>query len=157
MGGLIMPDSTQAAEAAFDAYFAGRARFFLPRELRCLGASNALGGRAAGLNRLPPEALWPNILPTLDAADAIRDLFGAPLRVLSAYRSAAYNRKVGGAKDSYHLRYMALDLAPVSAKPSEVARLYGCAVILRNKGLLRGGLGRYSWGIHIDCGPSREW
>lgn len=142
--------------ATFEQYFAGRSHWFTPAEIGFLGAGNT-EGTSKGLNHLPPADLWPNILPTLRMADAIRDLYGAPIRILSTYRSPAYNKAIGGAGQSYHTRFMAIDLAPVSTAPGEARRLYGCAMILRQRGIISGGLGKYPWGIHIDCGPQREW
>jgi hypothetical protein len=40
----------------------------------------------------------------------IRDHFGVPIRISSGYRSAALNKKIGGAKTSQHLSGEALDL-----------------------------------------------
>ena len=40
----------------------------------------------------------------------IRDHFGVPIRISSGYRSAALNKKIGGAKVSQHLSGEALDL-----------------------------------------------
>ncbi len=55
----------------------------------------------------------PTRLPKLAAAfEAVRALWGLPLRVLSAFRTAAYNRQVGGRPRSQHLEGRALDLAP---------------------------------------------
>ena len=152
-----MKKTERDLQAAFDAEFQGTARFFRPAEVRYLGQSNAPGERAAGLNRMPPARLWTNILPTLQMADALRELYGKPLRILSGYRSEAYNKKIGGEPNSFHTRFMAMDLAPMSGAPGEARRLYGCAMVLRNKGVLTGGIGKYSWGVHIDCGPQREW
>jgi len=142
--------------AKFDKHFTGAARYFSAAEIRFMGAGNA-EGKAKGKNTLPPEKLWPAIKPTLAQADALRDFFGAPLKVLSGYRSPAYNKAIGGAPASFHMRFMALDLAPVRGGAAEIQRLHNCTMILIKKGILTGGVKRYSWGVHIDCGPRREW
>ena len=55
----------------------------------------------------------PSRLPLLAAAfEAVRAIYGLPLRVLSAYRTPAYNRQIGGAVKSQHIEGRALDLAP---------------------------------------------
>lgn len=74
-----------------------------------------------------------------------------PLKVLSAYRTRAWNEIVGGAPSSQHLAGRALDLqTPGHLTPHdfwaiarEVARLVPTV----------GGLGRYDWGIHVDVRP----
>lgn len=40
----------------------------------------------------------------------IRDHFGKPITINSAYRTAAYNKKVGGSSSSYHTKGMAADI-----------------------------------------------
>ena len=150
--------SEQAPEEAFDKYFTGRSKWFKPAEIRFLGASHYGKGNGRGLNEIPPKSLWPNIIPTLEQADRLREFFGSPLRILSGYRTPELNRAISGASGSLHMQFKALDLSPASPDPAEARRLKGCAAILhsRNKAL-KGGLGCYSWGVHLDCGPFREW
>ena len=136
----------------FQNFFADKSVHFSPKELAFLGASNT-----KGLNKLPPVSLWPNILPTLKQADALRHFFGAPLRILSAYRTPEYNKSIDGASRSFHTKFMALDLTPVKNTPDEIHRLKGCVEVLIKRGLLDGGVGRYQWGVHLDCGPRRDW
>lgn len=149
-------------ESYFDLWFHDKATWFGPHEIRALGASHHdPESPAHGLNTLPPQELWTNIVPTLAQADALREFYGAPLRILSAYRSPEYNQALEGtAKQSLHMRFMALDLCPAGAGEASAAvkRLHGCARILhRPHGPLDGGLGLYRWGVHIDCGPFRDW
>lgn len=130
---------------------------FRAEELLYPGAANGEPGHAAfNLNTLPPRALWPNIEAAAKAADAARALLRAPLRVLSAFRSEAYNAAVGGKPGSLHRGFRALDLAP--PERGDVGRLYGLFWILRKKGMPGcRGIGRYAAFIHIDNGPKRDW
>ena len=94
---------------------------------------------------VPPAALWWNILPTVAIADLLRAKFGR-IGVNSGYRDRIYNKKVGGAKDSYHIKFNALDLR--SLEGHDVGEM---ALFLQLKGwksLM--GLGVYTGFIHID-------
>ena len=105
-------------------------------------------------NSLPPESMWPAMVPTLWVADMLRERLGYPLTITSAYRSEAYNRQVGGASRSAHLRNEALDLIP----RGNVDELWLAAIELRNGGAFKGGIGRYHAFVHIDTrGVNRSW
>ena len=52
----------------------------------------------------------------------IRTHFGVPVTINSAYRTATYNAKVGGAKSSYHMKGQAFDIVVKGHTPAEVAR-----------------------------------
>lgn len=128
---------------------------FSAAELTYKGSSHYSAGPAHALNSAPPAALLPSLVSVAVIADALRSRYGRPLRVLSAYRSPAYNRAVGGAVGSFHLRGRALDLAPVVGT---VADLHHTAAALHSPtGPLSGGLGFYPWGVHVDSGSCRCW
>lgn len=128
-------------------------RHFTAMELLTRGASNRNPSSPAYLlNTSPPMAMEANILPTVAIADEIRDEFGSALLVLSAYRSGEYNRAIGGAADSFHRKFRALDLTPTNG---EVSRLHRTAEDVMGS---RGGVGFYSWGVHIDDrGARARW
>lgn len=69
---------------------------------------------------IPPRALWPNIVPTLWFADFLRQAFG-PTVVGSGYRDPWHNASIGGAPESLHLSFNALDLTPSEGTPREWA------------------------------------
>jgi uncharacterized protein YcbK (DUF882 family) len=79
-------------------------RFFSARELTLQARD--------GVVSQPPQSLWNNILPTVRMADEIRTRFGGPVGVTSGYRTAEYNRRVGGSPTSRHMTFHALDLNP---------------------------------------------
>ena len=79
----------------------------------------------------------------------IRDHFNAPVHINSAYRTPAYNAKVGGVSNSYHTKGMAADIvvSGVSAKRvAQYAETLNC-----------GGIGWYERKkfVHIDTRPKR--
>ena len=55
------------------------------------------------------EVLY-NIEKTLDAATCLRIDIGAPLKINSFFRDSEHNKKVGGVKNSYHTKGLALDV-----------------------------------------------
>jgi len=75
-------------------------------------------------NNPPPPTRWSNIVVTLRVLDAFREAHGAPVTIISAYRSPAYNAAVGGAPNSQHLAFRALDFtSPVGTPEAWAARL----------------------------------
>ena len=73
-------------------------------------------------NAFPPASLYANLVPTLCLLQTLRDELGCPLHPTSTYRSAAYNRAVGGAARSQHMAFRAIDIQAEGVDPSEVAR-----------------------------------
>ena len=125
-------------------------RFFKAHEAFYLGASN----ERLQLNEIPPRELWTNIIPTLHALDVIRARFGKPITILSAYRSPAYNAAIGGEKNSFHQRFMAVDFTA----SSDLVRLKMITQEVRRDGIFKGGIGLYRTFIHIDCrGYAANW
>lgn len=82
----------------------------------------------------------------------IESHFHRPLTVTSGCRSHAHNRRIGGARESLHLRCLAADIKVANVNKGAVARF---AAGLGG----RGGIGTYCHdsSIHIDLGPRREW
>ena len=123
-------------------------RYFDADEVFYRGARDA----RLQLNTDPPRSLWPSLLAVTKVADEARHRIGRPLRINSAYRNAAYNRAIGGASASIHMRGGALDL---SGSP---ATLHKILTQMRREGLFRGGIGRYKTFVHVDVrGKNADW
>lgn len=90
--------------------------------------------------------IHPDLPPMLEK---LRSKIGKPIYITSGYRTPTYNAKVGGAKDSYHLRGMAVDIRVPGRTPQQVADA------ARKLGF--GGIGVYSTFTHVDVGPVRSW
>lgn len=87
-----------------------------------------------------------------DAFEQIRSLCGGyPIRVLSAYRTPSWNRKVGGAPKSQHVEGRALDLKPPSHLT--VKQFYDL-IRANHKDFGIQGMGLYRTFVHIDIRPS---
>jgi hypothetical protein len=68
---------------------------------------------------VPPQDMWPTIVPTLRLVrDEIIPLLG-PVKVLSSFRTNAANKCSLGAPESPHKRYSALDLAMIEPMPQK--------------------------------------
>jgi len=115
----------------------------------------------------PDEWRWPDFSPAemacrgdatlmidpaaMDRLQALRTAIGKPMIVLSAYRSPAHNKAVGGAKHSQHLYARAFDISMANHDPEsfeQAARAAGFT-----------GFGFYPRQnfMHIDIGPARQW
>ncbi|MFK7875949.1 MAG: N-acetylmuramoyl-L-alanine amidase [Paracoccaceae bacterium] len=144
---------------AFSAFVAGLGlQYFSATELLYMGGSNEAGS-CAGKNAPPPRALWDNIANTAQMLDEIRRRLGHPIRILSGYRSPAYNSCVGGETSSLHARFNALDWTSNggnNAQWHEIAK----AVRAEHPSRFAGGIGRYISKnfIHIDTrGSDANW
>lgn len=140
--------------------------------LRQNGVDHFSGLEAVTLKRLriradlPPESWWPRILPAFLVAEKIRTAVGHPLLIGNGYRPKDLNKRVGGARNSQHIHFRALDIDLPADRQSSTHReaLYRAAAELyldigaRKK--MGFGIYRPHGGsrVHIDCGwKQRCW
>ena len=91
---------------------------------------------------------------TVRMADEIRKRVGVPLTVNSGLRCKRHNAEVGGVPNSLHTTGQAVDLSG-NVSP---ARLRDIAEQVQAEMIPgRGGLGLYSWGVHVDNGKKSRW
>ena len=84
-------------------------------------------------------------------ADQIREKIAKPITVNSGLRCKQHNANVGGVSNSQHLYGTAADLGcPTGCTPSQMASI--AEEIIGNTG----GIGTYSWGIHIDTRATKS-
>ena len=69
---------------------------------------------------------------------------GRPLRIVSGYRSAAYNRRVGGAPNSQHL----------FGRAADIPEGYCVASVAQRAGAIGVGV-CHGWVVHVDVRPTR--
>jgi len=79
----------------------------------------------------------------------IRDHFGKPVSITSAYRSPAHNAAVGGAKNSQHVLGTAADITINGVLPMEICRLAEWLMPST------GGVGIYTGFSHVDVRSGR--
>jgi hypothetical protein len=125
-------------------------RNFSAREFLFRGHENSAPSSAAyGLNRFPPRELWANIAGAAKAADIFRNEIGAPVVLRSIYRTPAYNAAIGGAPESRHMAFAAIDLQVKNdSAPMEWLDLMRS---IRARGLFTGAIGLHADALHIDA------
>jgi len=124
-------------------------KYFNANEVFFKGASDA----RLKLNTEPPKELWNNMWKTIEVADKARHKLGKPLKIASAYRSPKYNKAVGGAPKSHHVRFNALDL-----RTSSPVTLHKILKEMRARGEFKGGIGLYKTFVHLDTrGTNADW
>ena len=84
-------------------------------------------------------------------ADEIRSRIGKPIHINSGLRCKTHNANVGGVSNSQHLFGKAADLGcPPGCTPAQMASI--AEEIMGETG----GIGIYSWGIHIDTRSTKS-
>ncbi len=90
----------------------------------------------------------------VDCLQKIRDHFGVPVIINSAYRCAVHNRVVGGASASKHLLGMAADIVVKGVEPKEVAK-YAESIGVLGIGLYETASDGYF--VHIDTRKNKAF
>ena len=90
----------------------------------------------------------------VDYLQKIRDNFGKSVSITSAYRCPSYNKRIGGATQSYHSKGMACDIVVNGVTPREVAKYAESIGIL--------GIGLYETAsdghfVHIDTRTTKSF
>ena len=127
-------------------------KYFTAKEFLYRGASDA----RLKLNTDPPSSLWPNGHKLIKLLDEFRGRIGAPIKLLSVYRSPAYNAAIDGATQSYHMRFMAADFQVLGkGLPADWAVILKA---MRALGIFNGGIGIYDNFVHVDVrGTTADW
>ena len=86
----------------------------------------------------------------VELLEKIRVHFGKPTTINSGFRTAAHNKKVGGAAQSQHCFGMAADIVVRDIYPIKVAEY--ADKLLGNKG----GVGRYDTFTHVDVRATKS-
>jgi len=96
---------------------------------------------------IPSLQVLENLLKVAALLQKYKDtLFkGAPVTITSGWRSFNYNKKIGGAPQSYHVKGMALDFTVSGISPAEVQKILDP--------VHKGGLEYAPTWTHIDIRP----
>lgn len=113
-----------------DAFWDG-IKYFTPEEFQC-----QCGCGAKNINHDLVKIL-----------EKIREHYGKPVRINSGVRCKTHNARVGGAANSQHLDIYAnaADIGTISGTTPRAMAAY-VETLMPNTG----GIGIYSWGIHVD-------
>ncbi len=107
---------------------------------------------------IPPVHQWPQMTATLRfIRDHVRPAIG-PVEAVSGYRNPALNQCAGGAANSAHKDYFALDLIPLQPITRLELMRRMCAMHAREGEASAAGLGFYSYlRFHVDTKSYRRW
>ena len=107
---------------------------------------------------LPPTSEWPHIVQTLRYVhDYVIPAVG-PIEPVSGYRNPILNQCAGGAPESAHKHYSAIDLVPLRPTTREQLMRTLCAVHARRGPDYDVGLGFYAFlRFHVDTTKFRRW
>lgn len=86
----------------------------------------------------------------VDLLQKIRDHFGVAVTINSGYRTSTYNKKVGGATNSQHVKGTAADIVVKGVDPLTVAQY--AEYLMPNYG----GIGVYQTFTHVDVRTNRS-
>ena len=107
---------------------------------------------------IPPTSEWPHIVQTLRyVRDYVIPAVG-PVEPVSAYRNPVLNVCAGGAPESAHKHYSAVDLVPLRATTREDLMRTLCGMHARRGPDYGVGLGFYAFlRFHVDTTKFRRW
>ena len=107
---------------------------------------------------VPPASEWPHIVQTLRyVRDYVIPAVG-PVEPVSAYRNPGLNACAGGAPESAHKHYSAIDMVPLRPTSREQLMRTLCTVQTRRGPDYQVGLGFYAYlRFHVDTTKYRRW
>lgn len=95
-----------------------------------------------------PQDVLQNLQKLVVNLDVIREEIGLPVQVNSGYRSPEHNKKIGGAKNSYHVKGMASDLSVKGISPNALREII--VGLMDNGRITAGGVKAYATFVHYD-------
>jgi uncharacterized protein YcbK (DUF882 family) len=103
-----------------------------------------------------PDEYMDNVQELADNLQVLREHLGKRIRVISAYRTPKYNRKIDGARRSQHLTASAADIKIKGMLPVEIKIII--LDLIREGKMKEGGIGVYKGFLHYDVrGKKVRW
>lgn len=104
---------------------------------------------------VPPE-LRGNMQKLANNLQVLRDKVGAPIHIVSGYRTPQHNAVVDGAGHSQHMLAKAADIQVQGMTPKQVCALV--KQLISEKQMAEGGVGLYDSWVHYDVrGTPARW
>jgi len=101
---------------------------------------------------MPADVLH-NIQKVANQLQALRDVLGRSITINSGYRSPAHNKRIGGVRNSQHVKGTAGDIVVSGMKPKDVAK--AIETLISSGDMLQGGIGVYPTFVHYDIRKTR--
>jgi uncharacterized protein YcbK (DUF882 family) len=95
-----------------------------------------------------PDDVLVNVKIVAEQLQILRDFLNVPIKINSAYRSPAHNKKAGGVKNSQHLTGEAVDIVAKGITTNYLA--YKINELIFKGKILEGGIGIYDTFVHYD-------
>lgn len=107
---------------------------------------------------VPPTSEWPHIVQTLRYVhDYVIPAVG-PVEAVSGYRNPTLNQCAGGAPESAHKHYSAIDMVPLRPTTRETLMKTLCGIHSTHGAPYSAGLGFYAYlRFHVDSTKFRRW
>ena len=103
-----------------------------------------------------PDDVFENIKKVANELQVLRDVLKQPININSAYRSPSHNRKVGGVKNSQHVKGTAVDIVVKGLSTEQLA--YKIDELISKGIMQQGGIGIYDTFVHYDIrGTKARW
>ena len=107
---------------------------------------------------VPPSDYWPNLVQALRFIHEQVVPAVGPVEVVSGYRNPTLNQCAGGAQESAHRYYQAVDMVPLRPTTREILIRDLCGAHARRGGPYGVGLGFYvGVRFHVDTRKYRSW
>lgn len=89
--------------------------------------------------------------------ERVRTIIDKPMIVHCVCRCHEHNMAVGGSENSQHLPIHECRAMDFHVRGMSNRKLRKIAKRLWHEDVITGGLGLYSWGVHVDVGRKRKW
>jgi uncharacterized protein YcbK (DUF882 family) len=103
-----------------------------------------------------PDEYMDNLKELVENLQIIRDYIKKPMHIISGYRTPKYNRRIGGARKSQHMKAKAADIVVRGMKPVELRKII--VTLIKEGKIKKGGVGLYRSFVHYDVrGRNTRW